>query len=215
VQGAGGFVAGVAIGMVPFGGLGERLASALGVLGAGTPAARVGLALGEIAGGLFLGNKLGVIGKGYRAYKVARAGGGIAAIVSISASAGAMSAVAANVGAGIHGLAQALTTGGGTSGPVEIEMHHTIPREIRAPRSGKPGMLPDHVANHPDVVGRPGLPNRWAVPKEVHREIHPRYNRRFEEEVNKIKANREINVKDVLNIRDRLVKEFGIDMYRP
>ena len=95
-------------------------------------------------------------------------------------------------------------------------MHHTIPREVRAPRSGKPGHLRPDVATHPDVVGRPGLPNRWEIPKELHKSLHPKYNRRFIDEINKLKRTESgYNAEDIVKIRDRLAEEFGINQYRP
>src|SRR3712207_6095014 len=39
-------------------------------------------------------------------------------------------------------------------------LHHTIPREVYNPRSGKPAMLPEHLVNDPDIKGRAGNPNR-------------------------------------------------------
>ena len=93
------------------------------------------------------------------------------------------------------------------------DLHHTIPREIRAPRSGRPGWLPPHVANHPDVIGRPGLPNRWPIPREVHTKIHPKYNQRFKEELGRLRDG--LTVDKVLQIRDTLVKDFDIEKYRP
>jgi hypothetical protein len=50
VQGIGGFAAGLAIGFVPFGGLGELGLSWAKVLDEGTPAARIGKSLGEMIG---------------------------------------------------------------------------------------------------------------------------------------------------------------------
>jgi len=95
-----------------------------------------------------------------------------------------------------------------------VDMHHTIPRQIRAPRSGKPSeFLKPNVANHPDVVGRPGLPNRWPIPRELHRRLHPRYNLDFIEELQKIQG--DATVKDVLRIRDELARKHGIERYRP
>ena len=102
---------------------------------------------------------------------------------------------------------------GGALASGSNDLHHTIPRAIRAPRSGKPGKLPADVANHPDVIGRPGLPNRWSIPRELHTKIHPRYNRRFEEELRRLRE--EPKVEDVLRIRDQLVKDFNIERYRP
>lgn len=72
------------------------------------------------------------------------------------------------------------------------------------------------MRSHPDVVGRPGLPNRWPIPQELHRSMHPRYNQRFKDELSRImQTGKKPSVEDVLGIRDRLVKEFGIEGYRP
>ncbi len=40
-----------------------------------------------------------------------------------------------------------------------------MPREILR-------LIPKKVANNPLVRGRRGAPNRWPIPKDVHREIH-------------------------------------------
>jgi RHS repeat-associated protein len=93
------------------------------------------------------------------------------------------------------------------------DLHHTIPRQIRAPRSGGRGLLPRAVARHPDVVGRPGLPNRWPIPRDLHRRIHPAYNKKFAEELAKLPG--KPTVKDVLRIRDKLAKHFKINRFRP
>ena len=52
VQVEGGFVAGVSLGLVPFGGVGQQVLDAAEVLPHGTPEARRGLAVGQIVGGL-------------------------------------------------------------------------------------------------------------------------------------------------------------------
>ena len=93
--------------------------------------------------------------------------------------------------------------------PPEYEMHHTIPRQIQK-------RLPENVRKHPDVVGRKGLPNRKPVPYEKHRDIHRGpgggvYNDRFDEEIVKeagVYGN--VTAQQIINIRDRLVKEFGL-----
>ena len=51
VQVEGGFVAGLMLGMVPFGGVGHQLLDQGKVLPPGTPEARRGLAVGQIVGG--------------------------------------------------------------------------------------------------------------------------------------------------------------------
>jgi hypothetical protein len=52
VQLEGGFLAGVSLGLVPFGGVGQQLADAGELLPHGTPEARLGLAIGQIVGGI-------------------------------------------------------------------------------------------------------------------------------------------------------------------
>ena len=52
VQVEGGFVAGVSLGLVPFGGVGQQVLDAAEVLPHGTPEARRGLAVGQIVGGM-------------------------------------------------------------------------------------------------------------------------------------------------------------------
>ncbi len=52
VQVEGGFVAGVSLGLVPFGGVGHQVLDAAEVLPHGTPEARRGLAVGQTVGGL-------------------------------------------------------------------------------------------------------------------------------------------------------------------
>jgi hypothetical protein len=64
-----------------------------------------------------------------------------------------------------------------------------------------------------DVVGRPGRPNRWEIPKDLHKSLHPEYNKRFIAEVKKLEGN--YSEKEILDIRDRLAIEFGIEKYRP
>ncbi|KYF92944.1 hypothetical protein BE20_10620 [Sorangium cellulosum] len=54
VQIEGGFVAGLLLGAVPFAGVGHELLDAAGVLAHGTPEARMGLAIGQIVGGVAL-----------------------------------------------------------------------------------------------------------------------------------------------------------------
>jgi hypothetical protein len=211
VQGIGGFIGGVALGLAPGAGLGERVLSAGGVLAPGTRAANIGKAFGEMVGGvalMFFGGGGTAAGIGVSATGIGAAVG----VPAVAVSAGLATAGAANAAAGFQGLLVALMSGGGSgSGP--MDKHHTIPREIRAPRSGKPGKLKPDVANHPDVKGRPGLPNRWDIPRELHQKLHPQYNRRFEAELAKIKG--EPTAEDVIKIRDQLATEFGIEGYRP
>jgi len=97
-------------------------------------------------------------------------------------------------------------------GGIRTVMHHTVPREILEK------YLPEEVADA--VRGKKGAPNRWPIPEDVHKDIHrgPRggmYNERWKEELQAIsETGRKVTVEDVLRIRDQLIKEFGLEMYR-
>ncbi|RMD64559.1 DUF2380 domain-containing protein, partial [Candidatus Parcubacteria bacterium] len=98
---------------------------------------------------------------------------------------------------------------------VRYHHHHVIPREILD------RYLPEEVANAPLVRGVKGAPNRWLIPEDVHREIHKGargglYNERWKEELAVIiESGQRITVENVLRIRDKLIKEFGLEVYRP
>jgi hypothetical protein len=79
-------------------------------------------------------------------------------------------------------------------------------------------MLPADVANDAAVRGIRGAPNRWRIPEELHIAIHHgpgggAYNQRWKEELAKLQ--RPPTVDDIVGIRERLVKEFGLDQYHP
>jgi RHS repeat-associated protein len=112
VQGVGGFLGGLCLGAVPFAGVGQQFLDAAEVLPHGTPEARLGLALGEIAGGLFTAAS-GLAGE---------VGGGALSVTGVGALAGVPVIVASttavvggvgNVMVGIQGLK---STGAGTGG---------------------------------------------------------------------------------------------------
>jgi len=103
-------------------------------------------------------------------------------------------------------------------------LHHTIPREIYNHRSGKPPLIPARLANDPDIKGKAGNPNRWSIPADEHIDLHKRnrpggdYNSRWKKELEKLKkrkAKSKWTKKDILKIREKLTKEFGIDKYKP
>ena len=107
-------------------------------------------------------------------------------------------------------------------GLTATHLHHTIPREIYTPRSGKNPLLPGHLINDPDIKGRPGNQNRWRLPADEHTNIHKRnrfggdYNTRWREELALLDPDKTKWTKqDILAIRDKLTKEFGIDKYKP
>jgi hypothetical protein len=113
VQLEGGFLAGVSLGLVPMGGVGQQLADAGEVLPHGTPEARLGLAVGQIVGGIALtvGGFTGeVLGGAATVTGIGVAVGVPAMMVSTTLVVGG----AGNIAAGIRGL---MTTGSGRSGP--------------------------------------------------------------------------------------------------
>ncbi|WP_437877898.1 RHS repeat domain-containing protein [Sorangium sp. So ce513] len=119
VQLEGGFVAGLLLGAVPFASVGHGLLDAAGVLTHGTPAARMGLAIGQIVGGIALtiGGLTGeVFGGGITSATGVGAAIGVPAIV---VSTGFVVGGSGNIAAGIQGLSQALMSqGSGSQGPL-------------------------------------------------------------------------------------------------
>ncbi len=98
----------------------------------------------------------------------------------------------------------------GIRGATTFHKHHTIPREILKHH------LPANVAKA--VRGKVGGPNRWAIPEDLHRAIHkgPRggaYNEAFKRRLREL--GREPTPADVRQIRDDLVKQFGLEPFRP
>jgi len=100
-------------------------------------------------------------------------------------------------------------------------LHHTIPREIYNPRSGKPTKwLPELLAKHPDIKGSRRNPNRWRIPAKEHIALHNKgYNKIWIQEIDKLESiipdKNKWEVNDILSIRDKLAKEFEIDKYKP
>ena len=106
--------------------------------------------------------------------------------------------------------------------------HHTIPREVRSSRATGDSLLPEHLVEHPDIVGRAGNPNKWRIPAEehlgesgIHNPNRPGgdYNYRWREELRALeeaRPNRSTwTAEDITSIRDKLVREFNIERYRP
>lgn len=78
--------------------------------------------------------------------------------------------------------------------------------------------MPDDVANNPLVRGRAGAPNRWSIPENLHKQIHQgagggAYNEAFKRRL--LDVGGKPTVDDVLRIRNELVKQFGLEGYRP
>jgi len=113
VQIEGGFLAGVSLGLVPMGGVGQQLADAGELLPHGTPEARLGLSVGMIVGGIATtagGVAGGLLGGATTATGAGAPVGVPAMVVSTTLVVGG----AANVAVGIRALTQALSTGGGS-----------------------------------------------------------------------------------------------------
>jgi RHS repeat-associated protein len=107
----GGFVAGLLLGGVPFAGVAEQVLDATGILPDSTPEARVGLAIGQIVGGLF-GVAGGIGGEVLGGVASATGGGAAIGVPAIAVSTAAVVGGAANVAAGIRGLAHVLLSEG-------------------------------------------------------------------------------------------------------
>jgi len=70
-----------------------------------------------------------------------------------------------------------------------------------------------------EVRGKKGAPNRWRVPKEFHDDVHHgagggKYNERWKQELGKLLPE-EVTAENVRRIRDELVEEFGLGIYKP
>jgi RHS repeat-associated protein len=120
VQIEGGFFGGLFLGLVPFGGVGHQVLDGGGVLPRGTPEAHLGLAVGQVVGGIFtlVGGVTGeVLGGLTSATGVGAAVGVPAMVVSTTLVVGG----AANIWAGLRGLSQSLMSAeqgaGSGSGP--------------------------------------------------------------------------------------------------
>ena len=110
------------------------------------------------------------------------------------------------------------------AGLTKLVKHHTIPREIldkylpTLPGGSK-------IAANRLIRGMKGKPNMWAIPEDLHIRIHAGsggglYNDAWKGALDSASAQakaqgREIDVLDVLNIRDELAAQFGISGYRP
>ncbi|WP_437685624.1 RHS repeat-associated core domain-containing protein [Sorangium sp. So ce176] len=117
VQIEGGFIAGLLLGAVPFAGVGHGLLDAAGVLAHGTPEARMGLAIGQIVGGLAV-TIGGLTGEVFGGITSATGIGATIGVPAIAVSAGLVVGGVGNIAAGLQGLSQALMSqGSGNIGP--------------------------------------------------------------------------------------------------
>jgi hypothetical protein len=118
VQVEGGFVAGVSLGLVPFGGVGQQVLDAAEVLPHGTPEARRGLAVGQIVGGIItlVGGLTGEVAGGLAT--TTGIGAAVGRVPSDFAVSTTLVVAGRNVAAGIRGLTQSMmSTCRGSSGP--------------------------------------------------------------------------------------------------
>jgi hypothetical protein len=136
VQIEGGFLAGLAEGFVPFGGLGHQLLDAGEVIPHGSPQARFGLAFGQVLGGIvtLLG---GVTGEVLGGIATTSGIGAAIGVPTIAVSTTFVIGGFANIAAGLSALPQAAMSQGSGSGG-------TRPPDAAAqgaaggPRAGKP-----------------------------------------------------------------------------
>ncbi|WP_437631954.1 RHS repeat-associated core domain-containing protein [Sorangium sp. So ce854] len=157
VQLEGGFVAGLLLGAVPFAGVGHGLLDAAGVLAHGTPEARMGLAIGQIVGGIAL-TIGGLTGEVFGGITSATGVGAAIGVPAIVVSTGLVVGGVGNIAAGIQGLSQALMSQGsgssspkGMAPPARAEAGREVPRNAQLagkthPRTG----VPFDNAGYPD-----------------------------------------------------------------
>ena len=115
VQIEGGFVAGLLLGAVPFAGVGHQLLDAAGALPHGTSEARMGLAIGQIVGGVAL-TIGGLTGELFGGVTSATGIGAAIGVPAMVVSTGLVVGGVGNIAAGIQGLTQALMSQG-SGGP--------------------------------------------------------------------------------------------------
>jgi hypothetical protein len=125
---------GLGLGLVPFGGAAEAAATATKIIDVGTREARIGLAVGEIFGGLITAS-IGIGGGAAGTVLTLTGLGAVAGVPALVGSATLLTGGAANVGAGAAGLWEALSTGGG--GADRIRTIGSDLKNIRAIGSGR------------------------------------------------------------------------------
>jgi hypothetical protein len=162
VQIESGFLAGLALGIVPFGGAAHQVLDETKVIWHGTPLMNRGLAVGQIVGGIFtmVGGVTGeVLGGAVSATGIGAAIGVPAMVVSTTLVVGG----AANVAAGFRGLVQSMMSSGSGSGGTSTD---------RAPPNpyGKLGG-PEHRAKVAEIVD--DVEARHLTPVKEHRIATP------------------------------------------
>ena len=101
------------------------------------------------------------------------------------------------------------------------DMHHTIPLKIQS----KLRDAGNSAASHPDIIGRAGLPNRKRIDPALHAKIHGgkgyvgtgktgikggHYNNAFDRMIESHGGYSTVSKETILEIRDFLVRWFGI-----
>ncbi|WP_437962692.1 RHS repeat-associated core domain-containing protein (plasmid) [Sorangium sp. So ce119] len=222
VQIEGGFVAGLLLGAVPFAGVGHGLLDAAGVLAHGTPEARIGLAIGQIVGGLAV-TIGGLTGEIFGGITSATGVGAAIGVPAIAVSTGLVVGGVGNIAAGIQGLSQALmSSGSGTTGPqgtpsaavgvpqtpaallapVKIQRHHIFPQKFKTFFQAR-GVDIDKFTveisqgHHLSSVHGRGELNTPG-----------RYNQRWAEF---IETNPNATAKDIYQFGGRLMDEYGLN----
>ncbi|MGK3959481.1 RHS repeat-associated core domain-containing protein [Sorangium sp. So ce118] len=191
----GGFVAGLSLGLVPFAGVGHELLDAAGVLPHGTPEARMGLAIGQIVGGLAL-TIGGLTGEVFGGITSATGIGAAIGVPAIAVSTGLVVGGVGNIAAGLQGLSQAMMSqGSGSKVPQGMAPaasgapeHHVMTNKNRVstdrggpwtPRfedmAKRAGMTLEDAANRVRIPG-----HRGPHPEAYHREVFDRLSRTTE-----------------------------------
>ncbi|WP_437955463.1 RHS repeat-associated core domain-containing protein [Sorangium sp. So ce119] len=165
VQLEGGFVAGLLLGVVPFAGVGHGLLDVAGVLAHGTQEARMGLAIGQIVGGLAV-TIGGLTGEVFGGITSATGIGAAIGVPAIAVSTGLVVGGVGNIAAGIQGLSQALmSSGSGRTGPQGTPSTSSGGTKATVPYKRPSGATTP--AQRASVQGKPCVDCGAVTPKQV------------------------------------------------
>ncbi|MFO0755161.1 MAG: FG-GAP-like repeat-containing protein [Byssovorax sp.] len=175
VQVGGGILGGVFLGLVPFAGVGEQFADALGVLPDSTPEARFGLALGQMIGGA-IATAGGLSGEVIGGITSATGFGAAIGVPAIAVSTAVVVGGVGNMAAGIRAMA---TLGSGSG---KAPVHHVMTNKnpTSTDRGGpwtprfeamakEAGMTLEDAANKVEVPGHQG-----PHPQQYHEAVFQR-----------------------------------------